>query len=265
MDLPFIIIIPFAKGGGEDILKVPPASLQLANRTAETMYELVVSVKQGHTEVKKHAFPLPLQRFDTLSTFRMFHLPLIQERVSDHIVTLRTSLPKWSFGPDDPIDVEIKLIPNPDWPSKTKRVGIQKLTTSIIEQITYNHEGDEPVTKPKTILVKKEAISQPLLPEGFTRNVRMYMPSKDLLDSDGCLPPPKPHFSHTAVAGFTTTAGLYKIEYYLTVKVFQEFPVIKNVSNSLRPRFQVPKTLLSNHASLSHRLIKRHVMPRCGR
>jgi hypothetical protein len=43
MDLPFVLFIPFGRGGEETSRRVPPASLQLSSRTAETYYEMVVS------------------------------------------------------------------------------------------------------------------------------------------------------------------------------------------------------------------------------
>jgi hypothetical protein len=46
MDLPFVIFIPYERGGEEIARRVPPASLQLPSRTAETWYELVVSSQQ---------------------------------------------------------------------------------------------------------------------------------------------------------------------------------------------------------------------------
>jgi hypothetical protein len=47
MDLPFVIFIPYGRGGEEVARRVPPASLQLPSRTAETFYELVVTLQQG--------------------------------------------------------------------------------------------------------------------------------------------------------------------------------------------------------------------------
>ncbi|TGZ79280.1 arrestin domain-containing protein [Ascodesmis nigricans] len=220
MDLPFVIVIPYSKDPRDNSPIVPSPSIQLPGRTAETVYELIVSVKQSHSEIKKYTFPIPVQRFDNLSTFRMYHSPLVTEHSSDHIVTLRSTIPKWSFGPDDPIDVEVKLIPNPDWPSKTKKVNIQKISISIVETITYHH-GDGEIAKSRNLPggIRKEAISQSLSPEGFSRSWRLFMPTKDVKDSDGCLPPTKPHFPFTEVSGFSTKAKLFKVEYFVVVKV----------------------------------------------
>lgn len=219
MDLPFVIFIPYGRGGEEVARRVPPASLQLPSRTAETFYELVVTVQQGHSEQKKYAFPVPIQRYDTLSTFGMYNRPESAERVTDHLVTLGISLPRWSYGPLDPVSVYIKLSPNPDWLSKAKKVTIKQITVGIDEEIIFNHEGDEPTRKVKTLAKTTQAVGVKMPEAGYFTNLGLVFPAKDLRDNDGVIPRGKKEFPMYAVNGFTTTGTLYKIEYYLTVKV----------------------------------------------
>lgn len=219
MDLPFVLFIPFGRGGQETSRRLPPASLQLGSRTAETYYELVVMVQQGQAEQRKYSFPVPMSRYDTLSTFGMYNRPEAAERVSDHLITLGISLPRWSYGPFDPVSVYVKLSPNPDWMSKARKVTIQKITLSIDEEIVYNHEGDEPVRKGKTLAKRSESVNLKMPEAGYLTNLGLVFPARDLRDSDGVLPRGKPAFPSYAVSAFTTTASLYKIEYYLTVKV----------------------------------------------
>ena len=219
MDLPFVLFIPFGRGGEEAARRVPPASLQLGYRTAETFYEMVVTVQQGHAEQKKHAFPVPMQRFDTLSTFGMYNRPESAERITDHLVTLGISLPRWSYGPLDPVSVYIKLSPNPDWLSKAKKVTIQKITIGIEEEITYNHEGDEPQKKTKQLAKQAQSIGVRMPETGYFTNLGLVFPAKDVRDSDGVIPRGKSGFPTYSVNAFTTTGSLYKIEYFLTVKV----------------------------------------------
>ncbi|OJD13578.1 hypothetical protein AJ78_05971 [Emergomyces pasteurianus Ep9510] len=218
MDLPFVLFIPFGKAGQESSRRLPPASLQLPSRTAETYYELVVMVQQGPSEQKKYAFPVPISRYDTLSTFGMYNRPESSEKVTDHLVTLGISLPRWSYGPLDPVSVYVKLSPNPDWMNKARRVTIQKITISIDEEIIYNHEGDEPQRKTKSLTKRTESVNLKLPEAGYITNLGLVFPSRDLRDAEGTLPRGKPAFPMYAVNGFTTTASLYKIEYYLTVK-----------------------------------------------
>ncbi len=220
MDLPFVLFIPFGRGGEETARRVPPASVQLPSRTAETYYELVVTVQQGHQEQRKYSYPVPIARYDTLSTFGMYNRPESAEKVTDHLVTLGISLPRWSYGPLDPVSVYIKLSPNPDWLNKAKRVTIQKITIGIDEEITYNHEGDEPSRKVKTLTKQSVAVGVKLPEAGYFTNLGLVFPAKDMRDSDGVIPKGKPAFPMYAVSGFSTTGSLYKIEYFLTVKVF---------------------------------------------
>jgi len=222
MDLPFVIFIPYGRGGEEVARRVPPASLQLPSRTAETYYELVVTVQQGHQEQKKYNFPVPISRYDTLSTFGMYNRPESMERVTDHLVTLGISLPRWSYGPLDPVSVYIRLSPNPDWLSKAKKVTIKTITIAIDEEIVYNHEGDEPSRKTKTLAKTNQAVGVKMPEAGYYTNLGLVFPAKDLRDSDGVVPRGRGlqgAFPMYAVSGFTTTGSLYKIEYFLTVKV----------------------------------------------
>ncbi|RMX81532.1 hypothetical protein D0869_06739 [Hortaea werneckii] len=218
MDLPFVIFIPYGRGGEEIARRVPPASLQLEKRSAETFYELVVTVQQGHSEQRKYPFAVPIQRYDTLSTFGMYNRPESAERVTDHLVTLGISLPRWSYGPLDPVSVYIKLSPNPEWISKAKKVTIQSITVGIDEEVIYNHEGDEPKRTVKTLAKHNQAVGVKMPEAGYFTNLGLVFPARELRDGDGVLPRGRKEFPLYSVSGFTTTGTLYKIEYYLTVK-----------------------------------------------
>ncbi|OQE22781.1 hypothetical protein PENFLA_c012G10923 [Penicillium flavigenum] len=218
MDLPFVLFIPFGRGGRDASRRVPPASVQLPSRTAETYYEMVVMVQQGQQQQHKYTFPVPIARYDTLSTFGMYNRPESAERVSDHLVTLAISLPRWSYGPLDPVSVYVKLSPNESWMGKARKVTINKITIGIDEEIVYNHEGDEPQRKVKVLAKKTENIGVKLPQSGYLTNLGLVFPAKDLRDAEGILPRSRAAFPTYGVSGFTTTASLYKIEYYLTVR-----------------------------------------------
>ena len=219
MDLPFVIFIPFGRGGQETARRVPPASLALKGRTAETYYEMVVMVGFGNGEQKRHAFPVPIARYDTLSTFGMYNRPESAERVTDHLVTLGISLPRWSYGPMDPVSVYIKLSPNPDWLNKAKKVQVKRIEIGVDEEVIYNHEGDEPKRVIRNLTKKTDTVGIKLPEAGYFTNLGLVFPSQDLRDNDGILPRGNVRYPQYSVQGFTTTAGLYKVEYYLTVKV----------------------------------------------
>ncbi|KAG6067529.1 hypothetical protein E4U32_003558 [Claviceps aff. humidiphila group G2b] len=219
MDLPFVLFIPFGRGGEETNRRIPPASLQLPSRTAETLYELVVTVQQGHSHQYKHSFPVPLQRYDTLSTFGMYNKPETKLITSDNIVHLGINLPRWSYGPGDPITIYIKLSPNIDWLRKAKRVTIEKINLTLEEEITYNPEGDEPIKRINKLSKQVQVVKMKIPEAGYATNIGLVFPSKDLRDADGILKRGKPAFPSYEVSSFTTTSSLYKIEFYLNVKV----------------------------------------------
>ena len=219
MDLPFVLFIPFGRGGQETNRRIPPASLQLPSRTAETRYELVVTVQQGSADQSKFVTPVPIQRYDTLSTFGMYNRPESADMVSDHLITLGISLPRWSYGPLDPVSVYIKLSPNLDHLKKATKVMIQKITMAIEEEITFNHEGDEPTKKVNRIAKQTTPIGIRMPGTGYTTNLGLVFPSKENRDAEGIIRRGKPHFPMYGVNSFTTTGSLYKIEFFLIIKV----------------------------------------------
>ncbi|KAK3683790.1 hypothetical protein B0T22DRAFT_261013 [Podospora appendiculata] len=218
MDLPFQIFIPFGRGGEETNRRIPPASLQLPSRTAETYYELVVTVQQGQSAQNRYTFPIPLQRYDTLSTFGMYNRPESRVVTADNIVTLGISLPRWSYGPLDPITVYIKLAPNPDLVAKAKKVTIQKITLSIEEEITFNPEGDEPTKKVNKIAKHTQQVGAKMPEAGYVTNLGLVFPARDQRDPDGIIKRGKPAFPMYEISSFTTTSTLYKIEFFLSIK-----------------------------------------------
>ncbi|OAA79076.1 arrestin domain conatining protein [Akanthomyces lecanii RCEF 1005] len=219
MDLPFVLFIPFGRGGEETNRRIPPASLQLPNRTAETFYEIVVTVQQGHSNQYKYTFPMPLQRYDTLSTFGMYNKPESKLVTSDNLVHLGISLPKWSYGPGDPITVYIKVSPNVDWTAKAKKVSIDKITLVVEEEITFNPEGDEPTRKINKLSKQVQVVKTKMPEAGYATNIGLCFPSKDLRDPDGIIKRGKPAFPQYELSTFTTQSTLYKIEFFLNIKV----------------------------------------------
>lgn len=219
MDLPFVIFIPFGRGGEESTRRIPSASLQIGNRTVETFYEIVVIVQQGHSNQFKYTFPMPLQRYDTLSTFGMYNKPETKLATSDNIVHLGVNLPRWSYGPGDPVAVYVKVSPNLDWMSKAKKVTIDKITLQIEEEITFNHEGDEPTKKINKLAKQVQAVKAKLPEAGYATNMGLVFPAKDLRDSDGIVKRGKAAFPMYELASFTTQSSLYKIEFFLNIKL----------------------------------------------
>ncbi|KAJ3508665.1 hypothetical protein NM208_g15787 [Fusarium decemcellulare] len=149
----------------------------------------------------------------------MYNKPESKLVTNDNIVHLGINLPRWSYGPSDPITVYIKLSPNANWLSKAKRVTIDKITLTIEEEITYNPEGDEPSKKVNKISRQVQVVKTKMPEAGYATNVGLVFPSKDLRDPEGIVKRGKPHFPLYEVTSFTTTSTLYKIEFYLNIKV----------------------------------------------
>jgi len=148
----------------------------------------------------------------------MYNRPESADMVSDHLVTLGISLPRWSYGPLDPVSVYIKLSPNPDWMSKARKVTIQKITLAIEEEITYNPEGDEPTKKVNRLTKQSQSINVRLPENGYVTNLGLVFPAKDTRDAEGIIRRGKAAFPMYSVSSFTTTGTLYKIEFFLIVK-----------------------------------------------
>ena len=166
------------------------------------------------------------------------------EARSDSLVTLGITLPRWSYGPLDPVTIFVKLLPNLDWMSRAKKVTIQKLTYGISEEVIYNHEGDEPQRKIKSIKRKQEIVGIKMPEAGYFTNLGLLFPSKEMRDADGIIPRGKAGFPNFAVQSFTTTAGLYKVEYYLTVKASMSLlTLFHHADRSSRHIYQGPKML----------------------
>lgn len=133
LDLNFVLPLP--------VTKHLPSSISLHKRTVETSYQLFVSVIHGKSTLQTthYPFPIRLKRYDKLSTFGQFHVPLKGNVVSpDHLVEFEYSIPQSSFGPRDSIVSYVKISPNLDLYSKSRKIKLNKLSVQVVEVITYN-------------------------------------------------------------------------------------------------------------------------------
>ncbi len=96
---------------------------------------------------------------------------------------------------------------------------IQKITLGIEEEITYNPEGDEPTKKINKIARHMQTVQSKLPEAGYTTNLGLVFPARDLRDPEGVIKRGKPAFPMYEVTSFTTSSTLYKIEFFLTIKV----------------------------------------------
>jgi hypothetical protein len=98
-------------------------------------------------------------------------------------------------------------------------VTIVSITVGIEEEIVYNHEGDEPQRKTKTLAKQTQTVNVRMPEAGYMTNLGLVFPARELRDSEGILPRSRNGFPMYRISSFTTTCTLYKIEYFLTVKV----------------------------------------------
>ena len=119
----------------------------------------------------------------------------------------------------DPITVYIKLAPNLDWMSKARKVTIKNLTLAIEEEITFNPAGDEPTKKINKLQKHVQTVNTRLPEAGYVTNMGLIFPHKDLRDAQGIIRRGQPAFPSYEVPSFTTTSTLYKIEFFLSIKV----------------------------------------------
>lgn len=132
LDLNFLLPLP--------ITKQLPASISLQKRAVETSYQLFVTVIYGKQLLTLHQpFPVRIKRYDKLSTYGQFHVPLKGNIVSpDHLVEFEYSIPQSSFGPRDSIVSYVKILPNPDLGAKSRKIKLQRLSVQVVEVITFN-------------------------------------------------------------------------------------------------------------------------------
>lgn len=212
MDLPFLLTLPTKKP--------LPASISLSKGVVETTYQLFISIIYGKQQLHHVPVPVRIKRYDTLSTFGAYRVPIVKSVVSaDHIVSLDYCLPCCSFGPTDNIMVYIKIVPNPDWPSKSKKVKLEKVTMQVVEVITFNHSGDEPMGRRRRLAKTSIQLDLRLSEQGFNSEMTLDYPLADLQEKEGLIPKERQEVPIISKSGFTTTSALYKVEYLLIIKV----------------------------------------------
>lgn len=212
MDLAFQLPLP--------VTKMLPGSISLNKRSVETSYQLFVSVQLGKQLQPIHeGFPVRIKRYDKLSTFGQFHIPVRGNIISpDHLVEFEYSIPQSSFGPRDSITSFVKISPNLDWSAKSRKVKLQRLSLQVVEAITYNNEGDEPVEKRRKLCKATNQLDLKLSDNGYRCEITMDFPFAEMRDKDGVVPQLRTDIPYVAYNGFTTSAPLYRIDYFLVFK-----------------------------------------------
>ncbi|KAG5361902.1 Arrestin family protein 1 [Yarrowia sp. C11] len=210
MDLPFIYEMPTNRP--------LPASISLGKNSVETTYKIFVTVTYGSNQIMHTSHPIRIKRYDTLSTFGSFKVPVVKNvQSADHLVDVDYTYPVSSFGPLDPVQVYIKVAANPDIGSKSKRVKLVKVSIQIVEVITYNPEGDEPIEKRRKVVKTTKQVDQKLSRD-FKFELSMDYPQYEPKDKDSIVAKERQDVPTIAMSGFTAKSSLYRVEYLLVIK-----------------------------------------------
>lgn len=212
LDLPFILTLP--------VNRPLPASICLGKSLVETTYQLFVSIVHGRQQQTHHVgYPVRLKRYDTLSTFGAFRVPIVSSVPSqDHLVGLDYSIPISAFGPGDRVTAYVKVYPNLDWAAKSRKVKVQRLTLQVVELITFNPETDEPVEKRRRLCKAVHQLDMKLPDKGYQCELSIDFPQLDFRDRDGLVHKERQDIPLASRNGFTTAGALYNIEYLLVLK-----------------------------------------------
>ncbi|ODQ66811.1 hypothetical protein NADFUDRAFT_50715 [Nadsonia fulvescens var. elongata DSM 6958] len=211
MDLPFILELPTNRP--------LPASLSISKTMVESKYQLFVSILYGKQQILHIASPVRIKRYDTLSTFGSFKVPIYKSiRSSDHLVDFDFSLPISSYGPLDSVLAYVKITPNADLKTKIKRIKLLKVSMQIIEIIHFNHEGDDPSERRRRIAKVSEEVDKKLIDGGYTCQLQLDFPTLELKEKDGLISKERQDIPLCAQSGFTTSSALYRLEYALIFK-----------------------------------------------
>lgn len=220
MNIPFRLILPRKNQANQTC---PPASLLL--RTASTTYYICVSVQYGQGTNRCYECPVPIIRYDTLTTLPMYSNKIPEPKIDvKQDISLQTRLWREAFGPGDPINIYVQLTVGDN---HKKNAMLQKMEFYLEELITYHCDGLKNVRKPKPRRINLgEAGIPALLPKGpCLLKKELQMPERPEVDANGIRIVGSPKTPAHAHMGFTTTAKLYNITYFLVVKVYLPIPL----------------------------------------
>jgi hypothetical protein len=90
--------------------------------------QLIATLHQAQAVVTRVSSPVKIERYDNLSTWDIFQVPRLVEVVGrDHIAQMNIVLPVTCIGPLDPIMILVNVAPNPDWPTKARKIRVNKI------------------------------------------------------------------------------------------------------------------------------------------
>ena len=94
--------------------------------------QLVATLHQAQSAATRVSVPVKIERFDNLSSWDIFQIPRLVEIVgTDHVAQMSVVLPITCVGPLDPITILVNIAPNPDWPTKARKIRVNKIQVTI--------------------------------------------------------------------------------------------------------------------------------------
>jgi hypothetical protein len=94
--------------------------------------QLLSTLHQAQSAATRVSVPVKIERFDNLSSWDIFQIPRLVEIVgTDHVAQMSVVLPITCVGPLDPITILVNIAPNPDWPTKARKIRVNKIQVTI--------------------------------------------------------------------------------------------------------------------------------------
>jgi hypothetical protein len=115
---------------------------------------LIATLHQAQVPPTRVSVPVKIERFDNLSNWDIFQVPRLIEVVgSDRATHMSVILPVTCIGPLDTITILVNISPNQDWPTKARKIRVNKMQATIEEILSLKPpSGTEIIKKTKRIL-----------------------------------------------------------------------------------------------------------------
>lgn len=171
LDLPILIMLP------RDIL---PSGYNV-NWNASTVHYLVVKVSVGDSSANEinfaELFPIGIKVYDSLPIYRQFTESVNDSQVSnDQQIIIDYNLHQTCSGPDDPINIDVKIMKNSLNYNVNKRLKLKSVSLKV-KEILECHEGGLPAFKDTKIYESyKECKDMVFGTDGLTFNYDFKLP-----------------------------------------------------------------------------------------
>ncbi|KAI5290056.1 hypothetical protein KEM52_000587 [Ascosphaera acerosa] len=213
MDIPFCIRLP-----DDPDPTVLPASIALKSPEVRTFYHIVVRIQFGPQLSHTFRFPLPIVRYDSMTTLPRLNMPITAKAGGQRSINwLETTVKKRAYARGEAMMVAIMIGTN-------RAFTLEKWSYAVIEQyIRYDKNGHPKSAKPTVLLEKKEPDNRVM--EGFLQTVEIRLPGRTRGGESSSGYPliaaedePGYEVPEHARVGFTTCSRSYELKYYLEVK-----------------------------------------------